>query len=155
MPILLTTPHTYDPGHGKPTVDYALVIIETMAMHATSKRLVLGLLYFNLNPTTGAIEPSPERMLTVTIENKPEVVDRQQRINPETGIAEIEDVEISPEDNAFDAMQTAFTIRVNAGVLEVDGVSAVWGAEARGYDFVSTFLYQYLIDHDYYEGTIV
>lgn len=135
MPLLLTTPHTEPAKHGQPAKNYAMVMLETFTVKAPARTIILRLQYGNVlnGKWVSDLEPFGLR-----IHNTPAVMQTGQ--DPETG--EWVEVEVTPADLQFDQMVAAFVIRTS-------------DTSKLGYNVVAAFLYQWLIDNGYYEGTIV
>lgn len=139
MAILLTTPHTYDHGHGDATVEYTHVVIRRQIVDTISKVLTLQMQYCNLG--AGCVL-SPEPVHTLQIRNTEAVVDQAGGVDPETGKYAVQPVEVVAAEPAFDNLRAAF-------VVAADDV------DEEGYDVVANYLYGYLITNAYYNGSIV
>lgn len=136
MPILLDTPHRYDPGHGQPAIDYPMVIIQTMSMLAPQRMLVLRMQYGQV--VDGVWDGSPEEPHGLRIRDEP--AETSTQVDPDTGAPV--DVEVKAANPAFSNLRSSF-------VIEAGDVGK------SGYDVVGAFLYQYLITLGYYQGTVV
>lgn len=154
MPIKLKAPHTRRLGHGRADVDHAMVMIIGLNILPASRRMIITLEYGDV--VDGAWVGGGD-IHKVRIENRPArkqggevlgdldpagdfVIRADQKEDPKA-VKQWVEVEVEPAVLAFDDMRADFAIR-RRHVGE------------SGYDAVSEYLYTWLLDQKYYEGSI-
>lgn len=140
--LVTPTPHHHDPGHGQQAVDYFYVEIVGFQVFTALRRLNITLQYGNPGPS-GEWLPSPEPVHVVRIQNHPAITSEGYDPNAGgEGIPGWVTQEVEPARPDFDNLVDAFIlVQAHVGM--------------RGYDAVGMFLYQYLLDNNYYEGEII
>lgn len=138
MPILLSTPFTYQPGHGEPPSVHAMVLIGSLQLDSVNRLIVLEMRYGSWDPVASAWTDSGSPPRKIRVVNRPAVT--QGGVDPETG--QWGEQEAEPSDPAFDQLYESLVVLAGS----VGG---------NHYDHISQYLYQWLIDNGYYQGVIV
>jgi len=139
MPIRLTTPFEFNPGHGSASASCPEVMIVSFSMNTLDRVLTITMQYGDSSSGqwTGDRRTNHSIRLVNTAEEK------ALGVNPETG--ETEEAILVAADPQYDDMVDAFSNAVLAAYVD---------AGLGGYDAVGAFLYQFLLDAGTYVGAI-
>lgn len=136
MPIQLTTPFSYSPGHGQPSEDYNIVMLIDFRVRIIERSVTFSLIYGNIVDEVWVPGQAPPNKITV--KDKPAVMG--QGIDPEDGVWKT--MEVEPADPAFTTLSN--NLAVKAEHVGIPHLMAVGGD-----------LYQYFVDAGYYAGTVI
>lgn len=133
MPLLLDTPHTFDPGAGQPVQTAAMVIIESVHLHLLESELIIQCEYGNVVDGAWVAIATPIHQLFIRNVPAEVVWDQDAEGNPVA-------VPVTLGEPHFDNFRAA---------------SLTAAADLPVFDEAKRHLYQYLLDQEVFAGSIV
>lgn len=143
--ILLETPHTYDPGHGQPSIVYPKVAIAHVGLGISKDRIIFTMQYGDGAVILGTWQSKMKPFKLPPIQDKAAVMAiGEGPLDPEDPDSPIvmQQYEAEPASTDFTDMRDGLIVRPeHVGIPFYHALGGEW--------------YQYLIDKGYYSGTIV